>query len=132
MIAFTQPQVCGQWSKENLIQIGLSDFQQQRNGDVAFAEIKPIGTQLVFDDEVAVIETIKVNFSLCSPVTGQIVETNPAMSEAPEVINQDPYGAGWMAVIEPDDWETDRARLMDAQTYYALIKKLAEEERKEG
>src|SRR4030042_339042 len=98
----------GVWAlaKENRIQIGLSDFQQQRNGDVAFAEIKPIGTRLAFDDEVAVIETIKVNISLGPPAPGRIVEINPAMTEAPEVINQDPYDAGWMAVIEADDWET--------------------------
>ena len=124
----------GVWAmaKENRIQIGLSDFQQQRNGDVAFAEIKPIGTRLAFDHEVAVIETIKVNISLGSPVSGRIVEINPAMTESPEVINQDPYGAGWMAVIEADDWETDRARLMDPQTYFTHMKKLAEEEQKEG
>ena len=124
--------MCGHWLEENRIQIGLSDFQQQRNGDVAFAEIKPVGTQLAFDDEVAVIETIKVNISLGSPVSGQVVEINPAMTEAPEVINQDPYGAGWMAVIEADDWETDRARLMDPQAYFTHMKKLAEEERKKG
>ncbi len=90
------------------MRIGLSDFLQQRSGDVAFAEVKPVGTALNFGDEVAVIETIKVNISLASPVSGKIVEVNPAMETAPEAINQDPYGAGWLAVIEATDWESDR------------------------
>ncbi len=114
------------------IRIGLSDFQQQRSGDVAFAEIKPVGTQLAFDDEVAVIETIKVNISLGSPVSGNVVEVNPAMTDAPEAINQDPYGEGWMAVIQSIDWEADRARLMDPQTYFEHMKSLAQEELNKG
>ena len=116
----------------NRIRIGLSDFQQQRSGDVAFAEIKPVGTQLTFDDEVAVIETIKVNISLGSPVVGKVVEVNPAMTDAPEAINQDPYGAGWMAVIEAEDWKSDQARLMDPQTYFTHMKSLAQEELNKG
>jgi len=116
----------------NQVRIGLSDFQQQRSGDVAFAEIKPVGTQVAFDDEVAVIETIKVNISLGSPLTGRVVEVNPTMTEAPEVINQDPYGTGWMAVIEATNWEADRSRLMDPQTYFAHMKLLAQEELNKG
>jgi glycine cleavage system H protein len=124
----------GVWAlaEGNRVRIGLSDFQQQRSGDVAFAEIKPIGTQLALDDEVAVIETIKVNISLGSPVAGSVVEVNPAMTDAPEVINQDPYGAGWMAVIEAVAWEGDRPRLMDPQTYFLHMKSLAQEELNKG
>jgi glycine cleavage system H protein len=124
----------GVWAlaEGNRIRIGLSDFQQQRSGDVAFAEIKPIGTQLAFDDEVAVIETIKVNISLGSPIAGSVVEINSAMTDTPEVINQDSYGVGWMAVIEAADWEADRPRLMDPQTYFAHMKSLAQEELNKG
>ena len=122
----------GVWAKgENgRVRIGLSDFVQQRSGDVAFAEIKPVGTTLAFGDEAAVIETIKVNIIFTSPVTGKVVEVNPAMEEAPEAINQDPYGEGWLAVIEPADWAADRARLLDAQAYFVRMKVEAEEEAK--
>jgi glycine cleavage system H protein len=112
------------------VRIGLSDFLQQRSGDVAFAEVKPLETSVVAGAEVASIETIKVTISLTSPVTGRVVEVNPAMSTAPEVINQDPYGAGWLAIIEAADWETDRAALMDPQAYFNLMKGQAEEETK--
>ncbi|MBA4380046.1 MAG: glycine cleavage system protein H [Anaerolinea sp.] len=122
----------GVWTKEEnrRVRIGLSDFVQQRSGDVAFAEIKPAGTALAFGEEVAVIETIKVNITFTSPVGGKVVEVNPAMNDAPEAINQDPYGAGWLAVIEVADWEADRARLLDPQAYFNVMKGQAEEEAK--
>jgi glycine cleavage system H protein len=112
------------------IRIGLSDFLQQRSGDIAFAEIKPIDTTLAVGDEVASIETIKVNVALSSPISGKVIEVNPAMDTAPEAINQDPYGAGWLAVIAASDWDTDRSRLLDAAVYFEVVKREAEEEMK--
>ena len=124
----------GVWAKPEgtLIRIGLSDFLQQRSGDVAFAEVKPVGTELKAGDEVAVIETIKVNISLTSPVAGKVVEINPEMETAPEAINQDPYGAGWLAVIEATDWETECSNLLDPQAYFVRMKVEAELEVKKG
>jgi len=112
------------------VRIGLSDFLQQRSGDIAFAEIKPIGTALAAGDEVASIETIKVNVALSSPVSGKVIEVNPAMDTAPEAINQDPYGAGWLAVIAASDWAADRSQLLDAAAYFEVVKREAEEEMK--
>jgi glycine cleavage system H protein len=120
----------GLWAKVegNQLRIGMTDFLQQRSGDVAFAEVKPLGTLLAAGDEVAVVETIKVNISLASPAAGRVVEINPAISAAPEVINQDPYGDGWMALIELANWKADRAWLLDPQAYFALMKDEAETE----
>ena len=122
----------GVWGKEENghVRIGLSDFVQQRSGDVAFAEIKPAGTVLAAGEEVAVIETIKVNVSYTSPVNGKIVEVNPAMNDAPEAINQDPYGAGWLAVMDVVNWDADCAKLLDPQAYFKIMKGQAEEEAK--
>lgn len=124
----------GVWAKldGDLVKIGLSDYIQQRSGDVAFAEIKPEGTKLNFDEEVAVIETIKVDIAFSSPVSGTVVQVNPAMEDAPEVINEDPYGEGWMAAIQPGDWETDRASLLDSEQYFTKIKIEAQEELEKG
>jgi glycine cleavage system H protein len=110
------------------VRVGLSDYLQQRSGDIAFAEIKPIGTTLAVGDEMAAIETIKVNVALASPVSGELIEVNPTLATAPEAINQDPYGAGWLAVISPTDWTTERSRLLDAVTYLEVIKRNAAEE----
>lgn len=112
------------------VRIGLSDFLQQRSGDVAFAEVKPPETKVRTGEELASIETIKVTISLASPVTGRVVEVNPVMSTAPEVINQDPYGQGWLAVIEASNLEADRTILMDPQAYFNLMKGQAEEKMK--
>lgn len=119
----------GVWAKPegSRVRIGLSDFLQQRSGDVAFAEVKPAGTPIATGDEVAAIETIKVNISLAAPARGVIAGTNEAMSSAPECINQDPYGAGWLADIEPTDWEADRRNLLDAEAYLRRMKSQAEE-----
>jgi glycine cleavage system H protein len=124
----------GVWAKleNNQVRIGISDFLQQRSGDVAFAEIKPQGTAVASGDEVAVIETIKVNISLTSPVSGRVIEVNPVMETAPEAINQDPYETGWLALIEATDWETDLACLLDPQAYFDKIKVEAEQEVKKG
>jgi glycine cleavage system H protein len=114
----------------SVARLGLSDFAQQRSGDMAFAEVKPVETLLKPGDEFASIETIKVNVILPSPVTGAIAEINRALEDAPELINQDPYGKGWLAVVELTDWEADKAKLLDADAYYALVKEQAEEEMK--
>lgn len=122
----------GVWAKQENghVRIGLSDFVQQRSGDVAFADVKLVGTTLAAGDEVANIETIKVNIAYTCPVNGKIVEVNPAMNDAPEAINQDPYGAGWLAVLEVGDWEAERAKLLEPQAYFKIMKGQAEEEAK--
>jgi glycine cleavage system H protein len=120
----------GLWAKHEggQVRIGLTDFLQQRSGDVAFAEVKPEGTTLKAGDEIAVIETIKVDTWLGSPVSGVVVQVNPAMEEGPEVINLDPYGEGWMAVVEVEDWETEQGNLLDPDAYFEIMKRQAEEE----
>lgn len=124
----------GVWAKLDgeQVKIGLSDYVQQRSGDVAFVEVKPEGTKLNFNDEIAVIETIKVDISFSSPLAGTIVEVNPAMEEEPEVINQQPYSEGWMAAIQPDNWEADKARLLDPQQYFAQVQVEARKELEKG
>jgi glycine cleavage system H protein len=122
----------GVWVKRegSRARLGLSDFAQQHSGDVAFARVKPVGTDLESGEEFADIETVKVNVSFPSPVKGTIVEINPSLEEAAELINQDPYGKGWLAVVELADWESARSQLLDADAYSALVKDQAETEMK--
>ena len=116
--------------EESRARLGLSDFAQQVNGDIAFANVEPVGTELEVGDELGSIETVKVNVGLPSPVTGRIVEVNPLLQDAPEAINQDPYGKGWRVVMELRDWEKDKAGLLDAPHYLERVKELAEAELK--
>ncbi|MFN2194769.1 MAG: glycine cleavage system protein H [Anaerolineales bacterium] len=110
------------------VRVGLTDFLQQRSGDVAFAELKPAGTSLKAGDELAVIETIKVDISLYAPVTGVIAAVNPALENQPELINLDPYGEGWLVLIDPANWEAEKASLRTPQVYFTLMKGQAEAE----
>ena len=110
------------------IRVGMTDFLQQRNGDVAFAEVRSAGRAVATGDEVALIETIKANVEVISPVSGAIAEVNSALATTPEAINQDPYGQGWLAVIDASDWPTDRDALLDPQAYFELMQRQAEEE----
>ncbi len=114
--------------RDGRVRLGVSDYQQQLNGDMAFAHLKPVGTALKQGDEFADIETIKATTSIPSPVAGAVVEVNSKLDLAPETINQDPYGKGWLVVIEPTEWQTDEANLLDAEAYLAAMRKQAEEE----
>jgi glycine cleavage system H protein len=120
----------GVWvlAQGNQVRLGMTDYVQQRGGDVAFAHIKPVGTKLAAGDEFAELETIKANVSLLSPVGGTVVEINPALDLSPEIANQEPYGKGWLAVIEATDWESDRAKLLDPNAYLLEMKRQAEKE----
>ena len=114
--------------KETRVRVGPTDYLQQRNGDVAFVHPKAPGTKLAAGDEFAEVETIKANLSLFSPVTGEIVEINSALEATPEMINQEPYGKGWVALINAADWKTDRDKLLGPQEYFTLMRSQAEEE----
>lgn len=120
----------GVWAKEEngRVKIGLSDFLQQRSGDIAFAEVVEPGTELSSGDEVAHVETIKIDISLPSPVSGTVIETNPAMEMEPEVINEDPYGEGWLAIVEAGNWLSNQAQLLNPQAYYEHMVAEAEDE----
>jgi glycine cleavage system H protein len=113
------------------VRVGVTDYLQQHSGDVAFVSIKAPGTRLAINEEFAALETIKVNLSLPSPVGGAVVEVNVALGSAPERVNLDPYGAGWLAVIEAVNWDADRARLLDSGAYFAAMQSQVEAEIKQ-
>ncbi len=110
------------------VRIGLTDFMQQRSGDVAFLSVRSPGTKLHGGDDFAEIETVKVTQSIPCPIAGTIVEANKALEVTPEVVNQDPYGGGWVAIVEATNWEADRAKLLDASAYMAAMRSQVEQE----
>ena len=123
-VFWVQPQ------QRSQVRVGVTDFLQQHNGDVAFASVKAPGTKVETGDEFAEIETMKMTISLASPVAGTIVEVNKALELTPEIVNQDPYGNGWLALIETTNWETDRSKLLDPQAYLSVMRSQAEQELK--
>ncbi len=101
-----------------LVRLGVTDYQQQLNGDVAFVHLKPTGTVLASGDEFAEVETIKATVSFGTPVTGRIVRVNDELDLTPESVNQDPYGKGWLVKVKVTD-KSKLAGMMDAAKYDA-------------
>jgi glycine cleavage system H protein len=95
---------------------------------VAFLELPEAGTEVARGGEAGIIETIKTTISLIAPVAGVIKEVNVALEDNPELVNADPYGEGWLFKVVAADWEADRRELMDAGTYFPLMKEKIERE----
>ena len=110
------------------LRLGVTDYLQQHSGDIAFVSTRPPRTLLAREEEFAALETIKVNLSLPSPVAGTVVEVNVALETAPELVNQDPYGLGWLTVIDAARWGAERESLLAPAAYLALMRSQAEAE----
>jgi glycine cleavage system H protein len=112
------------WIKmeDGLARIGLTDYLQQTAGDVAFAEPTEEGTELAPGDELGSIETMKTTLEIPSPLSGVIKAVNPRLEDEPEMVNQDPYGEGWLVEIELTNWPAERESLLQAEVYYEQMK----------
>jgi glycine cleavage system H protein len=99
--------------------IGITDYAQKELGDVVFVELPQVGSQLEAGDELGSIESVKAVSELFSPVSGEVIEVNEALSDKPELVNTDPYGDGWLFEIVADN--TGSADLLDAATYQTTL-----------
>jgi glycine cleavage system H protein len=112
-----------EWAKldGDVITVGITDYAQGELGDVVFVELPEIGVEIEIEDTFGTIEAVKAVADLFSPVSGEIVEINDAiLEEAPETINSDPYGDGWMVKIKLTDANQLDA-LMSADEYEKLL-----------
>ncbi len=100
------------------VHVGITDYAQDALGDVVYVDLPEVGSAVKAGDSVAEVESTKSVSDIYAPVSGTIVEVNAELADAPERLNEDPYGDGWLFVIEPDD---DGADLLDAAGYRALI-----------
>jgi glycine cleavage system H protein len=99
---------------------GNTDFAQRELGDIVFVDINAVGKSLGANDTFGTVEAVKTVSDLYLPVAGTINEVNPGLDGAPENVNSDPYGAGWMVKMTVDN-TADVDALMDAAAYKALI-----------
>ena len=100
--------------------IGITEFAQKELGDIVYLEVETVGKSLAAETVFGTVEAVKTVSDLFLPVAGTITEVNPALGGAPELINSDPYGEGWMikmTVKEPADLD----KLMDAAAYAAIV-----------
>ena len=104
----------------NVATIGITDFAQRELGDIVYVEVETIGKSLKSGDVFGTVEAVKTVSDLFLPVDGTITELNPSLANAPELVNNDPYGEGWMVKMTVAN-SADVDALMDATAYEAVV-----------
>jgi glycine cleavage system H protein len=101
----------------NEVTIGITDYAQHALGDVVFAELPDVGRTLSVGETFGVVESVKAASDVYAPVGGEVIAINEALLDAPETLNGDPYGEGWMLKLKPSDLDNEIGKLMDATAY---------------
>ncbi|MDQ2707833.1 MAG: glycine cleavage system protein GcvH [Actinomycetota bacterium] len=106
---------------EDTVRLGITDFAQQQLGDVVMLQLPEVGQRTTAGEELGEIDSTKTMSEVYAPVSGEVVAVNEALTDSPELVNSEPYGAGWMVEIRLDGPVGDTlAGLLDAQGYRSL------------
>ncbi|HEY5679372.1 MAG TPA: glycine cleavage system protein GcvH [Pseudomonadales bacterium] len=111
-----------EWARleeDGTITVGISDHAQDALGDVVYVEHPEPGQPVAAGDEAGVVESVKAASDIYAPVSGSVIAVNEALDDAPETVNQDPYGDGWFFKIQPDD-VAELDELLDSEAYAEL------------
>ncbi|RUA29721.1 MAG: glycine cleavage system protein GcvH [Bacteroidetes bacterium] len=100
--------------------VGITDFAQKELGDIVYVEVETVGEKLEKGEVFGTVEAVKTVSDLFLPINGTIKELNDALDQNPELINNDPYGKGWMVKLEIED-DLDKSGLLNYESYKALI-----------
>jgi glycine cleavage system H protein len=103
----------------DLVRVGITDFAQDALGDVVFVDLPEVGLAVTANEPFSEIESTKSVSDIFAPVSGELVEVNADLDDAPELVNEEPYGKGWICVIRPSDL-AELDALMDAAAYQAF------------
>jgi glycine cleavage system H protein len=111
-----------EWAKKEgpRIRVGITAYAQEQLGDVVFVELPKVGAKVAQRQSFGVVESVKAVSDLFAPVSGEVAEVNGELPKAPETVNADPYGRGWMIAVTPSapgEWDT----LLDAAGYEAFL-----------
>jgi glycine cleavage system H protein len=104
---------------DGIATVGISDFAQSQLSDLTFVELPEVGIEFSAGDEAAVVESVKAAADVYAPVAGEVVEVNGELEDAPEIINNDPFGGGWLFKLKVAD-ESEVDNLLDADSYEEL------------
>lgn len=104
---------------EGVATVGITDFAQSQLSDLTFVELPEVGTEFAVGDEAAVVESVKAAADIYAPVAGEVIEINTELEDAPELINKDAFGKGWLFKLKVTD-ETEVDNMLDADSYDEL------------
>ena len=104
----------------NIATVGITDFAQEQLGDVVFVELPAVEDKVIKDEAMGVVESVKAVSDVYAPVSGKVLEINDDLPESPEMINEDPYGDGWIVKIAIAD-PTDLDDLMTSEAYERYV-----------
>jgi glycine cleavage system H protein len=107
---------------DNNYRVGITEFAQSELGDIVYVEPPEVDRQYNQIEECAVVESVKSTSDIYCPLSGVIVEINPALEDTPEIINSEPYSDGWIFIIKANDVEAELDELIDATEYSELTK----------
>ncbi|MCK4702882.1 glycine cleavage system protein GcvH, partial [Candidatus Bathyarchaeota archaeon] len=99
----------------------VDDYAQSQLHEIVFVELPEMDAEVAQGEALGAVESVKAVSDMYAPVGGKVVEVNEELLDSPELINDDPYGEGWIAKIEPSSLEADLAKLMDAEKYKAFL-----------
>ena len=102
------------------LEVGISDHAQEMLGDMVYVELPEVGATVTAGDDCAVVESVKAASDVYAPISGEIVEVNSLLNDAPETVNSDPYGAGWLFRLQPVD-DNEVNELLDAEGYSEVV-----------
>lgn len=112
-----------EWAEEQsdgTVRIGITDHAQELLGDMVYVELPEMGVEVHANQECAVVESVKAASDVYSPVSGEVMAVNEQLAEAPELVNQDPYGDGWILQVRLSD-DQEPGALMNADDYTAMV-----------
>ena len=112
-----------EWARvesDGTVTIGISDHAQGALGDLVFVEVPEVGKSLSKGGAAAVVESVKAASDVYSPLSGEVVAANDALGSSPELVNSDPYGAGWLFKIKPSN-TAELQQLLDAKGYEKVV-----------
>lgn len=118
-----------EWAKieGDLVRIGITDYAQKQLRDIVYVELPEEGREIKKMEAITTIESVKAVSEVYSPISGEIVEVNTELENSPELVNEDPYGEGWIALLKPANLEEEIKELLTAEDYAELIKRELEE-----
>ena len=111
--------------EDGIAVVGITDYAQDHLGDVVFIELPDVGTEVKQFEPFGVIDSVKASSELYTPLSGEVEAVNDALNDQPELVNQEPYGEGWMIKVRPADL-AELAQLLDADGYKQFLGTLDE------